>query len=68
MPTHGTIDVQVAGPGIQSKSFEAVGERASVWEGEPSAVYVPIGSTARLGLSFSATAEVFIAGARFNER
>ena len=66
VPTHGTIDVQVAGPGMQSKSFEAIGERASVWEGEPSAVYVPVGCTARF-VCRSPSAEVFVAGGRFNE-
>ena len=66
VPAHGTIDVQVGGSGVESKSFEAVGGRASVWDGDPEAVYVPVGCTARLACR-SATAEVFIAGARFDQ-
>jgi 5-deoxy-glucuronate isomerase len=66
VPAHGTIDVKVSGAGLQDRSFEAIGERASVWEGEPSAVYVPVGCTARL-VCRSATAEIFIAGARFDQ-
>jgi|SRR5579871_282049 len=66
VPAHGTIDVEVSGAGLQDRSFEAIGERASVWEGEPSAVYVPVGSTARL-VCRSESAEIFIAGARFDQ-
>src|SRR5271165_3090002 len=65
-PAHGTIDVEVSGNGVASKSFDAVGGRASVWDGEPSAVYVPVGSTARF-VCRSPTTEVFIAGARFDQ-
>ena len=66
VPAHGTIDVQVTGAGIQPKSFEAIGERATIWESEPSAVYVPAGCTARM-VCRSPTAEVFIAGASFDQ-
>src|ERR1700731_1868304 len=66
VPATGTIDVQVGGNGAEGRSFDAVGGRASVWEGEPSAVYVPVGSTARF-VCRSPTAEIFIAGARFDQ-
>ena len=66
VPAHGTIDVTVGGNGVESVSFDAIGERASVWDGEPSAVYVPVGRSARL-VCRSATAEVFVAGARFDQ-
>jgi 5-deoxy-glucuronate isomerase len=66
VPAHGAIDVRVSGAGLQERSFEAIGDRASVWEGEPSAVYVPVGCMARL-VCRSATAEIFIAGARFDQ-
>jgi 5-deoxy-glucuronate isomerase len=66
VPAHGTIDVQVGADGAHSHSFEAIGERVSIWDGEPSAVYVPVGSTAR-GVCRSESAEVFVAGARFDE-
>jgi 5-deoxy-glucuronate isomerase len=66
VPAHGTIDVTVEGGGIKSEWFAAVGVRASVWEGEPSAVYVPVGCVAEL-VCRSSSAEVFIAGARFDE-
>ena len=66
VPAHGTIDVEVSGAGLQPKSFEAVGERASVWEGEPSAVYVPVGCAARLTCR-SPTAEILIGGASFDQ-
>ena len=66
VPAHGTIDVQVGGNGSEGKSFDAVGERASVWDGEPSAVYVPVACTAHF-VCRSPTAEIFIAGARFDQ-
>jgi 5-deoxy-glucuronate isomerase len=66
VPAHGTIDVTVQCPGNGNRSFAAVGARDSVWEREPSAVYVPVGCVAEL-VCRSATAEIFIAGARFDE-
>jgi 5-deoxy-glucuronate isomerase len=65
VPAHGTIDVQVQGDGIESQSFEAVGERASIWEGQPSAVYVPVSCSARV-VCRSESTETFVAGARFD--
>ncbi|MBV8113013.1 MAG: 5-deoxy-glucuronate isomerase [Hyphomicrobiales bacterium] len=66
VPAHGTIDVKVDCNGNEGKSFDAVGGRASVWDDDPSAVYVPVGCTARF-VCRSPTAEVFIAGARFDQ-
>jgi 5-deoxy-glucuronate isomerase len=66
VPAHGTIDVTVQGAGSGSWTFESVGERDSVWEREPSAVYVPVGCVAEF-ICRSQTAEIFIAGARFAE-
>jgi 5-deoxy-glucuronate isomerase len=65
VPAHGTIDVEVEAGGGRS-TFEAIGERASIWEGEPSGVYVPVGSSASFACR-SETAEIFVAGARFDE-
>ena len=66
VPAHGTIDAVIDGGGVTTAAFESVGDRASVWEGEPSAVYVPLGCTARM-VCRSARAEVFVAGARFDQ-
>jgi 5-deoxy-glucuronate isomerase len=65
VPAHGTIDVEVEAQGA-GRSFDAIGERASIWEGDPSAVYVPVGSTASF-VCRSESAEIFVAGARFDE-
>jgi 5-deoxy-glucuronate isomerase len=67
VPAHGSIDVTVSGEGIKSSVFDFVGDRASVWEGEPSAVYVPVGCRAHF-VCRSGSAEVFVAGARFDQR
>lgn len=66
VPAHGTIDVEVQRNGVTGWTFNAIGERESVWEGEPSAVYVPVGHAARF-VCRSETAEIFLAGARFDE-
>lgn len=66
VPAHGTIDAVVNGGSVTKARFEAVGDRPSVWEGEPSAVYVPSGCTARFECR-SPSAEVFVAGGRFDE-
>jgi 5-deoxy-glucuronate isomerase len=61
VPATGTVDIEVEGA-----HFAAIGQRgADVWDGEPEGVYVPQGAKARL-VCTSATAEVFIAGARFD--
>jgi 5-deoxy-glucuronate isomerase len=66
VPAHGTIDVTVQGTDSRSSTFATVGERDSVWEREPSAVYVPAGCFAEF-ICRSPTAEIFIGGARCNE-
>ena len=66
VPANGTIDVTVSGQGVAAKSFEAIGERVSIWVGEPSAVYVPVGCTAKF-VCRSPSAEVYVAGARFDQ-
>jgi 5-deoxy-glucuronate isomerase len=66
VPAHGTIDVKIDRDGSEIASYEAIGGRASVWDGEPSAVYVPRGYVARF-VCRSETAEIFIAGARCDE-
>lgn len=66
VPAHGTIDVDVTPEGRPNASFHAVGERSSIWENEPSGVYVPTGAEARITCRSEDT-EVFVAGARFDE-
>ena len=61
VPATGTIRVDVGG---QSHA-DLGGRGADVWDGEPEAVYVPTGMVARL-TGQSDSAEVFIAGARFD--
>lgn len=65
VPAHGTIDVTVTGKGI-SNSFETVGERGSIWDHEPSAVYIPVGRSAQF-VCRSDNTEVLVAGARFDQ-
>lgn len=62
VPATGTVDVRV-------QDFEAngIGGRGvDVWDGEPEGVYVPTGMQASFAC-VSDAAEVFIAGARFDE-
>src|SRR5580658_4116743 len=66
VPAHGTIDVEVGANGAGGLAFEAIGERGSIWEGDPSAVYVPVGTSASF-ICRSESAEIFVAGARFDE-
>src|SRR5262249_38896505 len=63
VPAHGTIDVTVARPDVDPETFAAVGVRASVWDKDPSAVYVPVGATARM-VCLTDDAEIFVGGAR----
>src|SRR5689334_18036647 len=64
VPAHGTIDLTVTGDaGFDPKTFESVGIRTSVWDKDPSAVYVPAGASARV-VCRSPDTEVFVAGAR----
>jgi 5-deoxy-glucuronate isomerase len=62
VPATGTVDVAVMG-----ETFAGIGlRRANVWDGEPEGVYVPTGVPAVI-TCVSDTAEVFVAGARFDQ-
>ncbi len=62
VPATGTVDVVVEGAG-----FDALGGRVEdVWDGEPEGVYVPTGASAEM-VCKSDSAEVFVAGAKFDE-
>ena len=61
VPATGTIDVQIG-----DWSADGVGGRGEdVWDGEPSAVYAPVGAAAEM--TAVTDCEVFIAGAAFDE-
>ncbi len=62
VPATGTLRVEVGG-----QIHDHLGQRgADVWDGEPEGVYVPTGTEARF-TCLSDTAEVFIAGAKFDQ-
>ena len=62
VPATGTVDVDAAGA-----RFDALGGRTEdVWDGEPEGVYVPTGAKAEM-VCKSGSAEVFVAGARFDD-
>ena len=62
VPATGTVDVSVMG-----ETFAKIGNRVGdVWGGEPEGVYVPTGASVRISCQ-SEQAEVFVAGAKFNE-
>lgn len=62
VPATGTVDVEVMG-----RRFAALGNRGEdVWDGEPEGVYVPTGAEAVMSCA-SETAEVFVAGAKYDE-
>jgi 5-deoxy-glucuronate isomerase len=62
VPATGTVAVTVMG-----QSFDGIGQRkAHVWDGEPEGVYIPTGAPATITCQ-SDSAEVFIAGARFDQ-
>ncbi|WP_309663322.1 5-deoxy-glucuronate isomerase [Tabrizicola sp.] len=61
VPATGTVDIDVEGV-----AFPALGNRGvDVWDGEPEGVYAPVGARV-LMVCLSDTAEVFVAGARFD--
>ncbi|MBL6773634.1 MAG: 5-deoxy-glucuronate isomerase [Alphaproteobacteria bacterium] len=61
VPATGTIDVQIG-----DWSADGVGGRGEdVWDGEPNAVYVPVGAAAEM--TAVTDCEMFIAGAAFDE-
>lgn len=62
VPATGTLRVEVGG-----QIHDHLGQRGvDVWDGEPEGVYVPTGTEARF-TCLSDTAEVFIAGAKFDQ-
>lgn len=62
VPATGTVDVEVEGV-----AFARLGQRGvDVWDGEPEGVYVPVGARAVM-VCRTASAEVFVAGARFDQ-
>ena len=62
VPATGTVTVEVGG----LRHADLGGRGVDVWDGEPEGVYVPTGMTARFTCQ-SDTAEVFVAGARFDD-
>ena len=62
VPATGLIDVTAAGLKITNLG----GRGVDVWDGEPEGVYVPTGGQARF-TCLSDTAEVFIAGAKYDK-
>ena len=61
-PATGTVDVEIEG-----LTFTSLGNRGvDVWDGEPEGVYVPVGAKATMSC-VSDTAEVFVAGAKFDK-
>ncbi len=62
VPATGCVDIETDGA-----SFAAVGNRgADVWDGEPEGCYIPSGAQAEITCQ-SDTAEVFVAGAKYDE-
>ena len=62
VPATGTVDVDVSGA-----TFDSLGNRTiDVWDGEPEGVYVPVDTGAQM-VCMSDEAEVFIAGAKYDE-
>ena len=62
VPATGIVDVDVEG----FKATSLGGRSEDVWDGEPEGVYVPSGATAEM-ICLSETAEVFVAGAKFDQ-
>ncbi|MEM9343994.1 MAG: 5-deoxy-glucuronate isomerase [Pseudomonadota bacterium] len=62
VPATGTVDVTAAGFTANSVG----GRGVDVWDGEPEGVYVPSGKEAHIHCT-SDTAEIFIAGAKYDE-
>ena len=63
VPATGMIDVDIEGFKVESLG----GRSVDVWDGEPEGVYVPSGAKAEF-VCTSDNAEIFIAGARFDEQ
>lgn len=58
----GTCDIEVMG-----QSFTNIGRRASVWEGDPAAVYIPLQADAVIHCQ-SERADILIAGGRYDKQ
>ncbi len=62
VPATGSLDIEIEG-----ERYTGIGQRGrDVWDGEPEGVYVPSGAKARF-TAVSDAAEVFVAGARYDE-
>ncbi len=61
VPATGSIDVSVG-----NETYEQVGKRLHIWEGDPEGVYVPVGVAATMRC-VSDEAEVFVGGAKHDE-
>ena len=62
VPATGTVDVDIEG----FKAADLGGRGVDVWDGEPEGVYVPSAAKAQM-VCMSDAAEVFIAGAKYDE-
>lgn len=63
VPATGTVEIDV-----DTAGFGAIGNRGSdVWDGEPEGIYVPTDMPAQM-VCTSDEAEIFVAGARFDDR
>ena len=63
VPATGGVNVETDGG-----AFDQIGNRGTdVWDGEPEGVYIPSGDSAEI-ICTSASAEIFIAGAKFDEK
>lgn len=62
VPATGSVSIVTDG-----ETFDSIGNRGSdVWDGEPEGCYIPSGAEAEMTCT-SDTAEVFVAGAKFDE-
>jgi 5-deoxy-glucuronate isomerase len=62
----GTCSITVTNDKGETVTFDNIGQRASVWDGSPESVYVPLGYTAIIECG-SERADVMIAGGLFEE-
>lgn len=62
VPATGSVDIQ-----CRDQTFDSIGNRGSdVWDGEPEGVYIPTNTVAGI-VCRSDSAEIFIAGAKYQE-